>query len=72
MVMRDPRSAAIVRRVEVPAGRGVGGVSDACSMWACCQRGMRCGRFLGLAKKAKTRSTGYGSHCSVVKVCRMV
>ena len=66
--MRVPAPATMPGRRGVAAGRGGGGAKEASSMRAFCQEGMRRGRFSGLAKKAKTRSMGKGSHCSAWKV----
>ena len=55
--MREPGPAAMLRIGWDDVGRG-GGAKAASSIRAFCQGGMRLGRFAGLAKKAKTISTG--------------
>lgn len=57
----------------IPGYRGAwlgfsgGGLKLASSIRAACHLGIRQGRFSGFAKKAKTSSTGCGSHCSAWK-----
>ncbi len=53
-MMRVPGPAAMLRIGWDEIGRGGGEVNAASSMRAFCQGGIRRGRFLGLAKKAKT------------------
>ena len=57
-VMREPEPAAIPGVREDGVGRGGGGAKVASSIRAFCLEGIKRGRFSGLAKKAKTISTG--------------
>src|SRR5450631_101538 len=65
-----PAPAAVVIKFELSARLG-GGTMETSSMRAFCQGGISKGRLFGLAKKSNTRSTGYGSHCSVWNEKRM-